>query len=239
MGTLTVGKPIVSLGTYTPAGTTNVDYGYPASGTGIVTELRCQLLSGLTVEVGVFTIAAGPSLTTTWNGSVTFTSGNPEIASGLSIPIAAGQFLGMYHGTARMGCASNVYDPPLGLWRKTGDYVPCTNQGTWTDITDRSLVLYGTGYTVPQIASLSAYSGHVGDSITISGSQFGAAGGGVTLNGDACSVTSWSDTSIVITIPAGATSGDIVVTDSGGRSSAGVAFTVTVAVGRSFVVICG
>jgi len=63
--------------------------------------------------------------------------------------------------------------------------------------------------------------GAVGDSITITGTGFGASQGGstVTVAGTSASVTSWSDTSIVITIPSISTGGRVVVTVSGSAQS--------------------
>src|SRR5262249_54146471 len=48
----------------------------------------------------------------------------------------------------------------------------------------------------------------------------------VTFNGTTATPTSWSATSIVVPVPAGATTGNVVVT-VGGLASTGVSFTVT------------
>src|SRR5579862_7710882 len=80
----------------------------------------------------------------------------------------------------------------------------------------------------PTITSLSTTSGAVGAAVTINGSSFGSTQGSSTVkfNGTAVtSVTSWSSSSIGVLVPAGATSGNIVVTVSG-KSSNGEAFTV-------------
>jgi uncharacterized protein (TIGR02217 family) len=79
----------------------------------------------------------------------------------------------------------------------------------------------------PTISSLSATSGVPGDSITITGTNFGPAQGTstVTLNGQRATATAWSSTSITVTVPAGATSGNFVVI-VGGLISNGVPFTV-------------
>ena len=50
----------------------------------------------------------------------------------------------------------------------------------------------------------------------------------VKFNGTAGTPTSWNATSIVVPVPSGATTGDVVVTVSGTASN-GVAFTVTTA----------
>jgi len=81
----------------------------------------------------------------------------------------------------------------------------------------------------PSITSLNPASGLVGTAVTISGANFGATQGPSTVkfNGIAATPTSWSATSIVVPVPAGATTGNVVVT-VGGVASNGVSFTVTV-----------
>src|SRR5215472_7677881 len=80
----------------------------------------------------------------------------------------------------------------------------------------------------PKITNLSPSSGPVGTSVTITGTNFGTAGT-VTFNRIATTPTSWSATSIVAPVPAGATTGNVVVT-VGGVASNGVSFTVTLSV---------
>jgi RHS repeat-associated protein len=87
-------------------------------------------------------------------------------------------------------------------------------------------------YTVtppPSITSLSRTSGAVGTPVTISGSYFGASQGTVTFNGMPATVilNSWSAASIEVTVPDGATTGNVVVTTAGGAASNPVNFTVT------------
>jgi RHS repeat-associated protein len=83
---------------------------------------------------------------------------------------------------------------------------------------------------IPNVDSLSPYSGGVGTSVTINGTDFGTTQGTstVTFNGVlAASITSWSNTQIVATvpttIPAGA--GPVVVTVSSIASNATILFT--------------
>jgi len=85
----------------------------------------------------------------------------------------------------------------------------------------------GAGIVViPNITSLSPASGVVGTSVVITGTNFGTAVGTVAFNGTAGTPTSWSATRVVVPVPAGATSGNVVLTDPGVPSN-GVAFTVT------------
>jgi YD repeat-containing protein len=70
----------------------------------------------------------------------------------------------------------------------------------------------------PNIASLSPNQGPAGTVVTIAGTAFGSSasydrgGNTVTFNGIIATVTSWSDTSIVVTSPLGATTGPVIVT---------------------------
>src|SRR6516225_6366434 len=81
----------------------------------------------------------------------------------------------------------------------------------------------------PSITSLTPNTGAVGTAVTISGTNFGATQGTstVTFNGITATATSWSATSIGVTVPSGATTGNVVVT-VGGQASNGVSFTVIV-----------
>jgi hypothetical protein len=69
----------------------------------------------------------------------------------------------------------------------------------------------------PTISLLNPTSGIPGQSITITGSNFGATQGSstVTVNGATATATSWSTTSIIATVPAAATTGPVVVTVAG------------------------
>ena len=107
-----------------------------------------------------------------------------------------------------------------------------------TDGTPAALAAYNSGsltvnaLVLPTISSLSAISGAVGDSITITGTNFGTGTGGdanhkVFFSGgfspttgplpsvEATSFTSWSNTSIVVTVPTGAKGGPVNVMSGG------------------------
>jgi YD repeat-containing protein len=88
----------------------------------------------------------------------------------------------------------------------------------------------GVTFTVvpaPSISNLSPTSAAIGASITIAGSNFGSTQGSGTVkfNGTTATITSWNATSIVATVPSGATTGNVVVFASGVNSN-GVTFTV-------------
>jgi hypothetical protein len=79
------------------------------------------------------------------------------------------------------------------------------------------------------ISDVTPTGGLPGTAVTITGFGFGdtQGSGTVAFNGTpATTITSWSDTEIVCEVPVGATTGNVVVTENGGLSSAGVAFVV-------------
>jgi hypothetical protein len=79
----------------------------------------------------------------------------------------------------------------------------------------------------PTITSLSITTGAVGASVTITGTNFGTSQGTSTVkfNGTTATATSWGASSIVVTVPTGATTGNVVVAVSN-KASNGLAFTV-------------
>ena len=81
------------------------------------------------------------------------------------------------------------------------------------------------GTPAPAISRLSRTTGGAGAGVVITGRNFGTSGS-VGFNGTQADTTRWSATSIRATVPAGATTGNVVVT-VGGQASNGIAFTVT------------
>ena len=90
----------------------------------------------------------------------------------------------------------------------------------------------GVEFTVfgepPTISKLKPGLGRVGTVVKVKGSHFGASQGDgrVTFNGVVAEPTSWKNTKIKAPVPAGATTGPVVVTVNG-QASNGVEFTVT------------
>ena len=88
----------------------------------------------------------------------------------------------------------------------------------------------GANFTVippPHISSLNPTSGIVGQTVTITGTDFGASQGSstVTFNGVAAATTAWSATSVTATVPTGSATGPVVITVLG-QASNGTTFTV-------------
>jgi hypothetical protein len=109
---------------------------------------------------------------------------------------------------------------PVPAAATTGNVVVTVNQ----------VASNGVGFTViPTITSLSPASALVGASVTITGSGFGTSRGTstVTFNGTAATtINPWTNTSITVIVPPGATTGNVVVTVPGGFASNGAPFTV-------------
>jgi RHS repeat-associated protein len=84
-------------------------------------------------------------------------------------------------------------------------------------------------FTIPNpvINGVSPSSGPVGTQVQVNGVGFGATQGSsaITFNGQAATVSSWSDTQIVATVPATIT-GVLVVTEGGVSSNSNIYFTV-------------
>jgi hypothetical protein len=83
-------------------------------------------------------------------------------------------------------------------------------------------------HAAPNIGLMTPFSGPVGAVVQIFGSGFGTSQGTSTVkfNGTPVTWVSWSASSLIVMVPVGATSGNVIVT-VGGVASSGKAFTVT------------
>jgi RHS repeat-associated protein len=106
--------------------------------------------------------------------------------------------------TQTISMAQNVY---IGL------AVTSANTSALATATFDNVSVNSTAAPAPVISGVYPGAGVVGSQITIAGSGFGSSQGSslASLNGELVTVNSWSSTSIAITIPSGATSGNLVV----------------------------
>jgi hypothetical protein len=153
--------------------------------------------------------------------SISPTSGEP----GSSITIAGLNF------TATAGTVTfNGLTATIDNWSNTSVSARAPNGATSGNIvvTSGTLQSNGQAFSVigPAITSLTPSSGAPGISVTVVGTGFGSTTGTVTFNGQAAVIGTWSDSSITVTVPNGATTGNVVVSN-GGLQSGGAAFTVS------------
>ncbi len=83
------------------------------------------------------------------------------------------------------------------------------------------------------VNSVSPHGGPIGTQVTVYGSGFGASQGSSTLsfsNTAATSISSWSNSQIVATVPAGSTTGAVKIVNAGVSSNTTVNFTVSTVV---------
>lgn len=86
----------------------------------------------------------------------------------------------------------------------------------------------GGGAGAVSVTQLSPSSGYVGTTVTVTGAGFGTtlAGNAVKFNGAAAVVTSATRTSLIATVPAGATTGPVTVAAGGQTATSPSSFTV-------------
>lgn len=91
----------------------------------------------------------------------------------------------------------------------------------------------------PTVTNLSPSLGPVGTTVTISGSGFGATQGmgSVAFNGVSATPSSWTDTQITVAVPAGATTGNVVVTQGVSATSTPLFTVLSGAVGTLYPVL--
>ena len=229
----------VTIGTATPGAsiryTTDGSTPSETAGTlysGPVTVASTETLKAIAYESGMVDSGVASALYTIQSPSITSlspTSG--PVATSVTI---TGTNFGASQGTSTV-TFNGTNAGTATSWSATSIVIPVPSGATTGNVvvTVGGLTSNGSLFTVtvpPSITTLSPTSGSVGTSVTIAGTNFGAMQGAstVTFNGtNAGTATSWSATSIVIPVPSGTTTGNVVVT-VGGLASNGSAFTATV-----------
>ena len=118
----------------------------------------------------------------------------------------------------------------MGQTVYVGLAVSSGSTSTLATATFDSVSIDSTTAPAPVITGVSPATGTIGSQAVISGTGFGSTQNGstVTLNGAQVTVNTWSNTSISITIPAGATSGSLMVSVSPSMNASNpVIFLVT------------
>src|SRR5437870_3454596 len=171
-----------------------------------------------------FTVVPAPSIT-----SVSITTG----AVGAAVTITGSNF-GSTQGTSTVKFHGTTASPTS--WSATSIAVSVPSGATTGTVVVHASGVdsNGVNFTVvpaPNITSLSVITGAVGTAVTVTGSNFGSSQGTgtATFNGTTAGVTTWGASSIAVTVPNGATTGNVVVNTSGVASN-GKSFTVTPAI---------
>ena len=156
-------------------------------------------------------------------------------AAGATVTVTGTNFIGATGATLNgvavtgfmvMSATSVMFNVPAGA--TSGAIAVTTPNGTATSSTNFTVT---GGAAVPTITSFTPTSGPVGTVVTVTGTNFGGATG-ATINGTAgTAFMAMSATSVMFTVPTGATSGVITVTTPGGTATSSTPFTVTVPAG--------
>lgn len=189
----------------------------------------------LALQPGTVTITATIGSTTAANTVTVLAPPAPSVisnvspvgaASGVQVTITGAGF-GATPGTVLLGTAL----ASVVTWSDTqivAAVAPGSGSGV-AQVQQGDVWSNAVSFTVltPTIAGVAPLSGAVGDQITITGSGFGAAQGtGSVLIGSATARSlSWTDSQILIAVPPGASSGNLLVQQGGSLSNA-VSFTV-------------
>jgi len=170
----------------------------------------------------------GPVIVTvggTASNSKTFTVTAPPVITSLSptsygigeIVTITGTTFGSSRGTSTI--TFNGTAATSKTWSATSITVPVPTGATTGNVvvTVTGVASNGKAFTVlptPNISSLSPAKGPIGETVTITGTTFGATQGTSTLtfNGTTAKPASWSATQILAPVPTGATTGSVVVT---------------------------
>lgn len=176
-----------------------------------------------------FTVVPAPSITSL--SPVTGAVGAEIAIAGANFGDAQGSGSVSFNGTAATptSWSDSVIAVPVPAGATTGNVV----------VSASGVTSNGVSFTVvpaPSVTSLSVTSGAVGTSVTITGTNFGATQGSgtVSFNGTDATPTSWNATTVAVTVPSEATTGNVVVSASGVASN-GVNFTVVEGLGITSV----
>lgn len=192
------------------------------------TSIAVPVPAGSSSGPVVVTVASVASDGISFGVAPKITGVSPAIAASGESVVISGTSFGPSQGTSTVTFNGTAATPTS--WSTTSITVPVPAGATSGNVivTVGGLASNEFSFAVAShITSANPTSGAIGDSITITGTDFGATQGTstITFNGIAGTPSSWSNTSITVPVPAGATSGPLVTT-VGGVASNSVSFTV-------------
>ena len=230
-----VGAPVTITGTNfgSAQGTSTVKFnGTSATPTyWTTTTIQVPVPTGATTGNVVVTVGGqasnGVSFTVSSGSAPVLTSLTPAYGTIGTVVTIAGNNFGATQGTNTVKFHNTTASPTS--WSNTSIVVADPSGATDGNVvvTVNAVASNGIWFPGPKITSLSPTSGAVGTSVTITGTNFGSTQGTgfVAFNGTVASPT-WGNNTITVPVPAGATTGNVVVTANGADSN-GVSFTVT------------
>jgi endoglucanase len=204
--------------------------------------------SGTTVETATliltvtaapnFTLAASPTSVTVAGGSTASSQVTITYVGGLtgSVALTASNVPSGVSANFSPSSVNASGTASVSFYAQTGTAVGTTNvtiTGTDGSIAQSAVIaltVTSTATATPAIASINPVSGVVGTSVTITGSNFGSSQGTstVTFGGTDATVTSWSNNSIIATVPTSLSAGVVsVIVSVGSTNSNSESFTVT------------
>ena len=213
-----------TFATYTTPATTTSDSG---STFGVVVNNSAGTASSSAATLTVNAAATAPSITAQPSNQ-TVTAGQGATFSVTATGTAPVSYQWRKNGSNITGATSSSYTTPATTTADDGSTFDVVVSNSAGSATSNPATLTVSPASAPAITSLAPTSGSVGTAVTITGNNFGASQGSSTVafNGADAVPASWSDTTIVAPVPAGANTGDVVVTVAGVPSN-GMTFTVT------------
>lgn len=145
MALIDIGSPATARPTNITSGYTYINKENPANDTGRINVIEIYCIVALVnCEVATFYIVSGDYLSTRDTHTIgAVTAGSKQTFSGLDIDVEIDDYIGIHYTGGNIRRDDTGY---LGILKKFGDYIPCTNELFFLDEGD-TLSLYGTGIT--------------------------------------------------------------------------------------------
>lgn len=234
----TAGASVTLTGTNFP-----ISYGYILVNGAVVSSTFTTTTAVFTIPAGTatgatVTLGGGVGGSTTYSLVIGSSPTNPTITSFSPNPVNAGANVtinGTNLGTGGTVSFGGTSATP-SAWTATAITVTvpaATAAGsvtvtvTPTGATAATGTLTVASATTPLLTAVTPASGAVGTAVTLTGTNLGA-GGTITFGATAATATSWGATTVVTTVPTGATAGALTITVTPtGATAATIGFTVS------------
>ena len=147
MAEIDVGAAAVNRSSTAAGGLTYIGTDNPANDTGTLDTFQIWANTNMAnVECATFYVVSGTNFSTRASASIgSVTSGSLQTFTGLSIAVSAGDYLGIQWPSLAENIERNT-SGFAGIWYKSGDYIPCTNQ-TFTALAGDAISIYAVGAT--------------------------------------------------------------------------------------------